>query len=243
MVQHQTQTPSPSQTTPASDASGEPVSAVTVRLPPCWECNTAMWFSQVESQFQLSGITSKQRPLHYVVGALPSTAAEEVAEILLSFGNNPPVRPYSNFQAAGDSLSKPTSPPFLSLNAFFFFQAALLGKTAASQRTRIQRLLSSEELADRRSSQLSWQMRQLLGTSAQTSDNAVPCEHFLQRLPSQVQIVLAPETAMDFVTLSTLGDRIMTELYAKSPIRLSQHAHAVNAADRSCRDSSATFRD
>lgn len=178
-----------------------------------------MWFSQVESLFQLSGITSKQRPFHYVVGALPSTAREEAAEMLVSFRNNPPARPYGNFKAA------------------------LLERTAASQRTRIQRLLSSEELADRRSSHLSWQMTQLLGTSAQTLGNVVARQHFLQRLPSQVQIVLAPDTAMDLTSLSTLGNRIMevatpnlsvasarpwSQRSRPLPSRLLSHLHRLN---------------
>lgn len=193
-MEHQVHTPTPSQTTPETDASSEAVSAVTIRLPPYWERNPAVWFLQVESQFQLSRITSQQRQFHHVVGALPSTAAEEVVDIITSFRNNPPARPYDQLKAA------------------------LLERTAASERTRIQQLLSAEELGDRRPSQLLRRMTQLLGTSATTMDTAVLRELFLQRLPSQVQMVLATATAMDLTSLAALADKVMEVATPNLPV-------------------------
>ncbi|KAL1427916.1 hypothetical protein MTO96_003074 [Rhipicephalus appendiculatus] len=90
MEQHQVHTPSPSQTTPETGESSEAVSAVAIRLPPYGERNPAVWFLQVESQFQQSRITSQQRQFHHLVGALPSTAAEEVVDIITSFRSDPP---------------------------------------------------------------------------------------------------------------------------------------------------------
>ncbi|KAH8025771.1 hypothetical protein HPB51_011449 [Rhipicephalus microplus] len=61
---------------------------------------------------------------------LSSTAAEEVVDVITSFRNNLPARQYDQLKAA------------------------LPERTAASERTKIQQLLSAEKLGDRRPSQL-----------------------------------------------------------------------------------------
>ncbi|KAH6935515.1 hypothetical protein HPB50_006576 [Hyalomma asiaticum] len=65
-----------------------------------------------------------------------------------------------------------------------YLKAALIERTAASERTVRQRLLSSEYLGVLR------EMTQLLGTSSQTFDNPVVPELFPQRLPSQFESCL-----------------------------------------------------
>lgn len=164
---------------------GNEIAAVAVLLPPYWEHNPAVWFLQAESQFALSGITSQERKFHYVVRALPATAAEEVADILTSFIRNPPATAYDQLKAA------------------------LLERTTASERTRIQQLLSTEELGDRRPSQLLRRMTQLLGSRAQAMDGALLRELFLQRLPVNVQMILATATSMDLPSLASLADKVI----------------------------------
>lgn len=129
----------------------------------------------------------------HVVGALPSTASE-VADILTSFRNNPPARPYGQLKAA------------------------LLERTAASERMRVQELLSAEGLCDRWPSQLLRRMTQLLGSSATTTVNAVLRELFLERLPSQVQMVLATATAIDLTSLAAVADQVMEVATPDLPI-------------------------
>ncbi|XP_077528451.1 uncharacterized protein LOC144140762 [Haemaphysalis longicornis] len=127
----------------APHAAGNETAPVAIHLPPYWQQNLAICFLQAESQFALSGITSQNRKVHYVVKALPGAAAEEVADTLASFIRNPPARAYDKLKAA------------------------LLERTAASERTCIQQLLFTEELGDRRPSQLLRRTTQLIGSRGQ----------------------------------------------------------------------------
>nr|XP_037270629.1 LOW QUALITY PROTEIN: uncharacterized protein LOC119162275 [Rhipicephalus microplus] len=177
---------------PKTDPSSEVISTVPCRLPPYWERNPAVWFLQVESQFHLSRTTSQQRRLRHVVGALPSTVAETVVDCLVS--QNSPRRQYDQLKAA------------------------IPERTAASESTRIQQLLSAEELRDRSPSQFLRRMTHLRGTSATTMDTAVLRELFLQRLPYHVQMVFAPATAMILTSLTALADEVMEVATTSLPV-------------------------
>lgn len=158
------------------------VSAVSLRLPPYWDRNPSVWFMQAESQFVLSGVRTEQRKYHLVVSALSPAAAEEVADLLSA---PPSTTPYSTLKAA------------------------LLERTTASQRSRFQQLLSTEELGDRRPSQLLRRMRQLMGSTTTTNDDSLLRELFLQRLPTNVQVVLAAASTLDLNSLASLADKVM----------------------------------
>ncbi|XP_065295292.1 uncharacterized protein [Dermacentor albipictus] len=158
------------------------VSAVSIRLPPYWDRNPAVWFLQAESQFILSGVRTEQRKYRLVVLALSPTAAEEVADLLSGPAS---ATPYSDLKAV------------------------LLERTTTSQRARMQQLLSAEDLGDRRPSQLLRRMRQLMSDNTTVSDDGLLRELFMQRLPVNVQMVLATATVMDLNSLASLADKVM----------------------------------
>ncbi|XP_064471771.1 uncharacterized protein LOC135386007 [Ornithodoros turicata] len=158
------------------------LAAVAVKLPPYFDRNRAVWFLQTEAQFNLAGITAQQEqvlPCHF---SLTPSAANEVYDILASPS---PSTPY-------DQLKK-----------------ALLQRTTLSSRSRLQQLLSTKELGDRRPSQLLRRMRQLLGDQSASVDDALLRELFLQRLPQNVQMVLATAADMTLDQLATLADAVM----------------------------------
>ena len=109
------------------------ISVVNIKLPTFWPADPALWFAQVESQFNCRRITSQCSKFDHVVSSLSPEYAGEVRDLILS----PPAdQPY---EALKEQLTK---------------------HTAQSEQRRLQQLFTGEELSDRKPSQL---LNQLLG--------------------------------------------------------------------------------
>lgn len=165
----------------AEDATGTMIaSSGTFRLPSFWSTEPALWFLQAESQFANRGITSQKTRYHHVVSALSVSDMAEVRDVLR---NIPQVNPY-------DAL-----------------KSALIGRLTTSEQQRLQQLLASEELGDRRPTQLLRRMKQLLGEDS-SADDGLFRELFLQRLPRQVRMILAASSDQTVDKLAELADRV-----------------------------------
>lgn len=165
-----------------SDATGR-VSAVNLKLPPYWPSDPEVWFAQVEAQFSTRGITAQKTKFEYIVASLTPEYASEVRDIIL---RPPETRPYERLREE------------------------LIKRTATSERRRLQQLLTTEELGDRKPSQLLRRMQQLLGDTTGATNSALIRELFLQRLPTNVRVVLAsaPDTT-SLDELAQLADRVI----------------------------------
>ena len=159
------------------------VSAVQIKLPPFWPKDPELWFAQIESQFATRRITTSRTKFDYVVSSLSPEFATEVRDLLL----HPPAEtPYE------------------------VLKAELTKRTSASEQRRIQELLSAEELGDRTPSQVLRRIQQLLGNMAGTVDPTLLRELFLQRLPTNVRMVITPSAgALSLDQLAQLADRIV----------------------------------
>lgn len=166
------------------------VSAINLKLPPFWPSDPEVWFAQVEAQFATRGITAQKTKFEHIVASLSPEYATEVRDLIL---HPPATRPYDTLR---DQLVK---------------------RTAASDQRRLQQLLHSEELGDRKPSQLLRKMQQLLGDSAAATDSGFVRGLFLQRLPANVRMVLAsaPDSA-SLEDLADLADRVVEA--APSPL-------------------------
>lgn len=158
------------------------VAAVTFRLPKFWPADPLVWFAQVESQFVTARITSQATKFHHVVASLPPEVAMEIRDLI---------------------LSPPDDQPFDKL------RSELIKRTSASEQRRLQQLITSEELGDRTPSQLLRRLQQLVGDRLPTFDTSLLRELFLQRLPSNVRMVLVSTPSMSLDDLAQLADRIM----------------------------------
>ena len=164
------------------------VVAVNLKLPPFWPADPELWFAQVEAQFACRRISAQKAKFDHVVSSLTPEFASEVRDLLL----NPPAdTPYD------------------------VLREQLTRRTAASEQRKLQQLFTTEELGDRKPTQLLRRMQQL--RSGVLTDGSFLQEFFLQRLPHNVRMVLAstPDTT-SLDKLAELADKIM-EVAAPPP--------------------------
>jgi hypothetical protein len=58
------------------------VSRVSLKIPPFWKSNPALWFKQLESQFINCGIVQDSTKYHAVVAAIESNILSEVSDVI-----------------------------------------------------------------------------------------------------------------------------------------------------------------
>ena len=163
------------------------IAAINLKLPPFWPSGPDVWFAQVVAQFATRSITAQKTKFEYVVASLSPEYATEVRNLILH--PPPATRPYDTLR---DKLIK---------------------RTAASDQRLLQQLLHSEELGNRKPSQLLCKMQQLLGDSAAATDSTFVHGLFIQRLPAYARMVLASTadttSLEDLADLADLADRVV----------------------------------
>nr|VZI00975.1 unnamed protein product [Spirometra erinaceieuropaei] len=165
-------------------------------LPSVWLGDIALWLRTVESRFALRQITREDTKFHCVVAALPMDIATDLRDII---------------------DCPPTDAPYTAL------KEALISRISLSTQKRLQRLISEEDLADRKATQLLGRSEQL--ADGQKLDAAMFKQLFLQRLPPSAQAILTPNIPSSTVQmLAETADRIVE--YYQPPV-------TVNVASRS----------
>ncbi|XP_071445090.1 uncharacterized protein [Hetaerina americana] len=164
---------------PPSNGSEESiVNRVTMRVPPFWPEKPALWFSQLEVQFSLSGITSEATKYSHVVAQLDNRHALEVEDIIV---NPPRADPYQKIKEE------------------------LIQRLSVSQAQKIRQLLEHEELGDRKPSQFLRHLRTLAGVAV--PDDFLKTL-WMNRLPSHTQSILASQDSLELESLSKLADKV-----------------------------------
>ena len=146
------------------------VSTVGVKLPPFWPNDPRLWFAQVEAQFHTRNITAQKTRFDYVIASLSPEIATEVRDLI---------------------LQPPTNNPYDTP------RQQLIRRTSTSEQSRLQQLLAGLELGDSRPTRLLRRMQASLSGDTSATDSALFRELFLQRLPSNVRMVVASSTVLN----------------------------------------------
>ncbi|XP_050538512.1 uncharacterized protein LOC126903963 [Daktulosphaira vitifoliae] len=142
------------------------VNRVAVKLPPFWSERPSLWFSQVDSQFAISGITSEETKFNYVVAQLDTRYAAEVEDIIT---NPPPTERYKHLRAK------------------------LVERLSISEEQRVRQLINEEELGDHNILRQLWLRR--LPSHAQailTAQSELPLDKVAELADKIVEVQPAP---------------------------------------------------
>ncbi|XP_068626667.1 uncharacterized protein [Battus philenor] len=151
---------------------------VGVRVPPFWPEEPALWFSQLECQFSLSGISADETKFNYLVAQLDHQVAVEVKDLII----RPPDR---------EKYEK--------------LKTELIRRLSASQEKRVKQLLMFEELGDRKPSRFLRYLEDLAGPSVPSH---IVKSIWSNGLPQNIQTVIASQTDLSLEKLGELADKV-----------------------------------
>lgn len=151
---------------------------IKIKVPPFSPDDPEIWFALLESQFERHNITEDADKFGNVITNLDLLHAKAVKDIIMT----PPAQ-----------------------NRYDKIKSELIRRLSASHERKVKQLLTHEELGDRKPSQFLRHLQDLAGPS-------VP-EDFIRtiwsnRLPSNIQTVLASQSTHSLEQLSDLADRI-----------------------------------
>lgn len=156
------------------------LAAVNIKLPPFWSNSPATWFMQAEAQFSLNRINSDINRYNYVITSLPQDVAEAITDIL----QDPPTNNMYN------SLKK-----------------VLIERHSLSLERRIKKIISDEEMGDKRPSEFFRTLRQLAGTCGTVGEDLLR-KLWMGRLPHLINIALIPQKDEQINTLLEVADQV-----------------------------------
>lgn len=136
------------------------IERLAVKAPPFWKAEPKLWFIQLESQFELTGITADTTKYNHVVSAIDTSILTQIADFV-------------------------SSPP--ATDKYPGIKNRLITIFSESSEKRLRKLLSEITLGDQKPSQLLNEMSRLGGTAV---PHDMLKTLWMQHLPTQIQSVL-----------------------------------------------------
>nr|VZH96772.1 unnamed protein product [Spirometra erinaceieuropaei] len=184
------------------DAPAQSLHAINFTLPEFWQHAPELYFIRINSAFYSANVTKELAKYHKLVEVLPASIISQVPSLL---ANPPADAPYSALKAE------------------------ILRLNPVSDRQRYHQLIKEESLGDRKPSELLRRMRSLL-VGMQVDDKFVK-EMFLERLPADVQTILASGSQdLTVSQLAEMADRMIEAQRFLSPsvAQISSSSSSVN---------------
>nr|XP_031828440.1 uncharacterized protein LOC116425191 [Nomia melanderi] len=153
-------------------------SCASVTIPKFWHDKVALWFMQVEAQFQVARITKDDTKFAHVVANLDAKYIEEVEDIVC----NPAAE-----------------------RKYEVLKTELIKRLSDSRTVCVRRLLEKEEVGDRTPTQFWRHLKKLAGK--EVSEEFL-VELYKSRLPEKTQLVLAATSDTKGETLAEIAERV-----------------------------------
>lgn len=137
------------------------MASLSTKAPAFWKSNPAVWFVQIEAQFESHRITKDRTKYNYVISAIDTQVLDQVSDLI---------------------LDPPEEERYLAL------KERLLNQFSDTEQTKLKKLLSELELGTKRPSHL---LREMKALSKSTMNVSLLKSLWLQRLPNNVQAILS----------------------------------------------------
>lgn len=168
------------------------VDSVAFSAPPFISQDPSTWFSILECNFKASNITASLTKFVKASTVLPAHVLSQVADVVSAASNS--TTPYEDLKAA------------------------VLQCLQSTVSSRLQELLSKEELGGEKPTDLLRRMKKLLGDKYTTFDKDLFLQLFYQRLPPDTQRCLfTVKNKLSADELATLADEFMATLPQSQP--------------------------
>lgn len=163
------------------------VNRVSIRTPPFCKDRPALWFASLEAQFYINQIKHEATKFNYAVAHLDTECTKEVEDII-------------------------TQPP--KTNPYTELKNAIISRFSVSYEEKVRRLLEKEQIGDRKPSSFLRHLRSLAGP---TFPDQLLKTIWSNRLPRQLQIVLAAQQQQSVSELANLADQL-SEINAQQDV-------------------------
>ena len=157
------------------------------RAPPFCSQDPSIWFTIIECNFKANRISSSLRKFTHAISLLPSDVISQVSDV----------------------ISKATT----SENPYEELKSTIISRLETSITTRLQELLSKEELGNERPTGLLRRMKKLLGDKYDQFDKTLFLQLFYQRLPPTIQRNLfTVKSKLNIDELAELADEFLQSI-------------------------------
>lgn len=165
---------------PTLDVRHEVCSATLHKLPSFWSSMPEAWFLQVENIFQINKMTNDQNKFQHVVAMLPQDIIGCVVDI----------------------LRKPPDD-----NKYQTLKDALISRLTISEERRLEQLLMTSEIGDRKPSSFYRDMEASMGSSNIVNPNLLK-KLWMRKLPEAIKIAITASGKDDVKELMILADDV-----------------------------------
>ncbi|XP_026467782.1 uncharacterized protein LOC113371369 [Ctenocephalides felis] len=160
-----------------------------VKIPPFWAEKPELWFAQLEGQFLLGNVSADATKFYIAISQLDTQHAVEIEDIIL---NPPDTRKYEKLKEE------------------------LFKRSSKSREQKLKQLLEHEELNDRKPTQFLRHLRSL--QPVDTVPDSLLRTIWSDRLPSQIQAIIASRKDMSLEAVAELADDIINVIPPASRI-------------------------